>query len=453
MFCAWRTFHTRARRVIFARTATVLALIGLISAVAEPAIAACNGSPFNSNVSLSASPGTTCSTSSGASITCATLSASISAAVSSVGFSWSGGGASAFSVAACAPGTGGYQNGPEPPCVTPVTFHPTAAGTYTATLKVSGTVPTNGCTFYGTITFTGTAAANPPTLALTAAPTTCGPSTVGTPVNCTAVTLTAQNGSITLGSNPFSQSDSSGSFTIPAGTCTSGAVLPSGSSCTTGAIVFNPNQAKTYADTVTVNSTSATATSFTMTATGYTYSWTTSGWTPSVQTACSSSFLQTRTVSCRRNDGVTVDNSFCTSGSMPTDNQTIEAFGGCTYSWQLGDFGACVGGYGSWSYTNWTPTCGVGLTTQTRSGSCTVTTGSGIQTETVSCLRSDGVLVDTSNCPSPQPSVSQPCTPAAGFSCGPEAVLSQQTVLAARCPGAGCTPDPTNGVFCLITPF
>jgi hypothetical protein len=92
---------------------------------------------------------------------------------------------------------------------------------------------------------------------------------------------------------------------------------------------------------------------------------------------------QTRTASCRRSDGTYVANSNC--GAQTTSQSTTD-YRSCTYSANIGGWGTC-------------------------SNSC----GSGTQSRSVSCQRSDGATVANSNCGSP--ATSQSCTGSSG--CAP----------------------------------
>jgi len=245
----------------------------------------------------------------------------------------------------------------------------------------------------GTQTMVITATATASSLAANTNSIACPASSVGTSANCSTITLTASGG-VTLGAVPFSHTDGT-DFSLPLGTCTANATLSSAQSCTTGALMFTPHQTGPLSDTITVSS-NATG-SPVITASG------------------------------------TATNSY-------------------SYSWNVGNYGACTGGQGAWNYSPWTPTCGIGPTQQSRNGSCNVIADSGIETAVLSCLRSDGVTVDASLCTDPMPSNSRSCTPTAGFSCGSEAPLSQTQVLATRCSG-GCVPDRSHGVFCVLAPF
>jgi hypothetical protein len=157
-----------------------------------------------------------------------------------------------------------------------------------------------------------------------------------------------------------------------------------------------------------------------------TYIWTAGSWSASSNT-CSSDATQTRTVSCTRSDGTTVDSSLCAeTGAAPASSQTVADYSSCTYNWTQSGFGICSGGTGTWNYSSWAPTTGCGTNlTQTRSGTCVANTNSVTQTQTVLCQRSDGSTVDNSFCTTTEPATSQTCTPTVDFSCGPQGALSQ----------------------------
>ena len=133
-------------------------------------------------------------------------------------------------------------------------------------------------------------------------------------------------------------------------------------------------------------------------------------WVPSSWSACSNtcgSGVQNRTVVCRNTGGLTVADSFC-SNAKPPLSQSCYATSGCTTDWQYGTWGGCsatpnwssYGSFGSCSNS-----CGSG--TQTRYRTCQNTTG--IRTRTATCLRSDGVFVDNSQCTT-TPNTTMSCT-------------------------------------------
>lgn len=164
------------------------------------------------------------------------------------------------------------------------------------------------------------------------------------------------------------------------------------------------------------------------------YTWQVGAWSASSNT-CSATATQTRSVNCLRSDNTAVADSFCSgAGNKPAISQTVADFSTCTFSWKASGFGACTGGTGTWTYTSWTPASGCGTVSQSRTGTCSVNTNSGIQTQTVSCVRSDGATVDNNNCSAnSEPALTQACTPTSGFSCGAEAALTQSVTLTNAC--------------------
>jgi hypothetical protein len=113
-------------------------------------------------------------------------------------------------------------------------------------------------------------------------------------------------------------------------------------------------------------------------------------------------------------------------------SQTVADTSTCSYSWTAGGFGACSAD-GSWSYV-WTPTTGCGDVTQTVA-SATCSAGTGTQTQTVSCKRSDGTSVASSFCTGAPPAASQSCT-------------------GSQAPTVGsCVPDPANQQYCVVVPL
>lgn len=106
------------------------------------------------------------------------------------------------------------------------------------------------------------------------------------------------------------------------------------------------------------------------------YSWNTTAW-DSCSNTCGTG-AQTRASTCKRSDGATVENTFCTA--KPSGSQTCTDVSTCTYSWNT---------------TAW--------------GSCSNTCGAGTQTRTSACKRSDGITVADTFCPA-KPSGSQACS-------------------------------------------
>jgi hypothetical protein len=153
--------------------------------------------------------------------------------------------------------------------------------------------------------------------------------------------------------------------------------------------------------------------------TSCTYSWTVSDWSPAAGASCTNSLTQSRLVTCQRSDATAVDPSFCSgAGAAPAVSQSVIDTGACTYGWVGSGFSACQDSTAtnnpSWLYTysGFVPTLGCGSTTQTRSYTCSAVASSGSQSQTVSCLRSDGTTADNSKCAGSTPPVtSQACTP------------------------------------------
>jgi len=91
---------------------------------------------------------------------------------------------------------------------------------------------------------------------------------------------------------------------------------------------------------------------------------------------------QTRSVACvRSDDGVVVTDSLC-AGTRPEGSQGCNSSPCVTYSWRIGEWGAC---------------------------SAPVPCGASRQTRSVSCVRSDGAQVDDSFCSGSKPQTEQSC--------------------------------------------
>lgn len=114
----------------------------------------------------------------------------------------------------------------------------------------------------------------------------------------------------------------------------------------------------------------------------YTYTWSISGWS-SCNTSCGTG-SQTRTATCKRNDGLTVADSYC--GTKPSLTQSCTDNSKCaTYSWYQGGF-----------------------------GSCDTTCGDGTKTQTVYCKSSSGAQVSDNLCTGTKPANSQICVETSG---------------------------------------
>jgi hypothetical protein len=94
--------------------------------------------------------------------------------------------------------------------------------------------------------------------------------------------------------------------------------------------------------------------------------------------ACGTS-TQFREVSCLRGDGTVLEDGQC-SGAKPSSVQSCMEYSSCTYAWAQGGFSAC-----------------------------SVACGTGAQTQTVACQRSDGTIVEDAYCAGVKPSTSQSC--------------------------------------------
>lgn len=122
--------------------------------------------------------------------------------------------------------------------------------------------------------------------------------------------------------------------------------------------------------------------------TTYTYSWYTGDWSGCPDPACCSGIYQTRPVYCKRSDGASVADAYC-SGSRPeSSNNYCSNFNGCTYSWSVGSWGsmAYINGVWGWDQCARDVSC--------VAGTCGVTSST----------------FPDSNCPSPKPATEKvPC--------------------------------------------
>ena len=267
-------------------------------------------------------------------------------------------------------------------------FQPTKGGLNQAVISV------NGEGGYSTlVTLTGMAT-QAPSLGVSASdPIECGTVAMGSSGVCGPLTLTAQNGPVTLSSAPFAFSSSD--FSINPGNCTANRVLAFNESCQTGQVSFSPSSEGAHNATLQITSNAAPV---------------------------------TRNVS---GNGVQY-----------------------TYEWSESGFGACTGGSGEWQLGTWMPSTGCGMLEQSRTVTCGVDIDSGTRTQTVFCRRSDDQPVADSFCDAAgaKPPVSENCTPTTA-ACGAEPESTRVAMVNTECFLSTCTPDAANNKFCVFAPF
>lgn len=119
--------------------------------------------------------------------------------------------------------------------------------------------------------------------------------------------------------------------------------------------------------------------------------------------------------------------------------------------WDVGQFGACEGGTGSWEYGDWLPSEGCGRVQQTRTPICSVVADSGFQTRSVVCKSTTGEILPDASCSGAKPATTQACTPGPEICGAAPPTMTQSVFLRSSC--QLCEPDPENGIFCLMLPF
>ena len=162
-----------------------------------------------------------------------------------------------------------------------------------------------------------------------------------------------------------------------------------------------------------------------------TYRWQTTGWS-----LCSEDCdggVQTRTVTCVRNDSVVVADSFCPSNERPADSRSCNTHA-CppvyTYTWINPPWGPCQG------------VCGLGIQTRV---------------SPIQCLRNDSVVVADSFCPSNErPVESRVCNagPCEWSGCQGTCGMGTETrtTVIENPPGSGNFEEVTESRSCPLRP-
>ena len=173
------------------------------------------------------------------------------------------------------------------------------------------------------------------------------------------------------------------------------------------------------------------------------YDWRASAWSD-WSSSCQAGATRTRTVSCVRSDGVASADASC-GGSRPDAVETSDQYGGCSFSWKPGDWGAVVPGCGDSTRTR-VVQCVRADGTATADASCdagsrpasseaakdystcsftwtqgawsapSATCGAATSTRSVQCRSSDGRVVADSSCAGPRPDASRSTDETAGCS-------------------------------------
>ncbi len=166
-----------------------------------------------------------------------------------------------------------------------------------------------------------------------------------------------------------------------------------------------------------------------------TYAWHTGDYS-NCSKACGGG-AQTRTVACRRNDGKNVEDSHCASQPKPESSRACNTHSCQVATWVTGEYGACskacdggtqsrsvtcqLGGQpvAESSCTGTKPVTQQACNTQAcqytyswlvgQYGACSKTCGGGTQTRSVICRRNDGQNVADQLCAQPKPGTQQAC--------------------------------------------
>lgn len=152
----------------------------------------------------------------------------------------------------------------------------------------------------------------------------------------------------------------------------------------------------------------------------WSYAWETGGWS-----ACSTSCgggTQTRTVTCRRSDNVTVPDAYCNAIAKPPASQSCNTQDCYTYAWYTGSYDAA----------------------------CSAYCGSGTKSRSVYCRRNDGTQVGDAYCSGAKPAASMSCTSSCRWSYGSYGSCSASCGNGTRTRSATCQSNRT-GSYASIT--
>ncbi len=263
----------------------------------------------------------------------------------------------------------------------------------------------------------------------------CSSAAVGSSAPCGTIKLLGSGGTgspVTLANPYFTVTGNTSEFVLTLATsgdaCYAGQILAPNAKCTVGTLEFRPtatgNRPQFHFVARTTVIPDGGFGSITWGGAGYTYSWQIGAWpgcgggtgtwsyspwspisgcgavTQTRSASCNPDALsaaQVRTVSCTRNDGVTVADSLC-PGARPADTQSCTPTSGFSCGTQ-----AALS-----QSTQLTDTCAYEWLPGPWSASSNTCSASATQTRTVSCRRSDGTTVADASCNAgTRPAVSQ----------------------------------------------
>lgn len=196
------------------------------------------------------------------------------------------------------------------------------------------------------------------------------------------------------------------------------------------------------------------------------YTWDAGGWGNCSRTCGGGT--QTRSVTCRRNDGMTVDDRFCEAAKPPT-SQACNTHPCYTYKWKMDGWGACskVCGRGTQYRDVWcerndgvtvsgslcsgsspesSRTCNNGTCSWKQGGwgPWSTSCGSATRTQTVKCLAPSGSVTAETNCDkNSKPATSQSSTVCTGCAYNENAYLNNKLQHISRL--GSSHPKPPGG--------